>query len=142
MEKFARGKGLFSVIEYQKPAEMPDDEYPFLLTTDRILEHYHTGTMTGKGKAFNILYPEPLIEINPTDAKDLGIRSGDFVYITSRKGDIKLKTLISQRMDRGVVFLPFHISESPANIFAINAMEPIAKISEYNVCAVKVDKAG
>ena len=141
-EEFVRGKGLFSAIEYQKPTELPDDEYPFLLTTGRILEHYHTGTMTCKGKALNKLYPEPLAEINPIDAIDLGIGSGDVVHITSRKGDIKVKTRISQQTDRGVVFLPFHVSKSPADILMINAIDSKDKIPEYNVCAVKVDKAG
>ena len=141
-EEFDRGKGLFSAIEYQKPTELPDDEYPFLLTTGRILEHYHTGTMTCKGKALNKLYPEPLAEINPIDAIDLGIGSGDVVHITSRKGDIKVKTRISQQTGRGVVFLPFHVSKSPADILMINAIDSKDKIPEYNVCAVKVDKAG
>ena len=139
LERFARGKGLFSAIDYKKPAELPDKEYPFLLTTGRVLEHYHTGTMTRKGKGLNMLYPELLAEINPEDAANLGIESGDFVTVTSRRGDIKVKTIISERPDRGVVFVPFHFKESPANMLTINAIDPIAKIPEYKVCAVRVE---
>jgi len=141
IEKFVRGKGLFSAIDYEPPAELPDNEYPFLLTTGRVLQHYHTGTMTRKGKGLNMLYPELLAEINADDAADLGINSGEFVHIASRRGDIKVKSLISERPDRGVIFVPFHFHESPANVLTINALDPIAKIPEYKVCAVKVEKA-
>jgi len=137
--QFAIGKGQFSAIDYQEPAELPDDEYPFLLSTGRVLEHYHTGTMTRKGKGLNMLYPELLVEINPDDAGSMGVASGDLVHITSRRGDIKVKALISERPDRGVIFLPFHFKESPANILTINAVDPIAKIPQYKVCAVRIE---
>jgi len=139
-EKFTRGKGLFFAIDYKEPAELPDKEYPFLLTTGRVLEHYHTGTMTRKGKGLNMLYPELLAEINKADAENLGISSGDFVHITSRRGEIKVKTIVSDRPDKGVIFVPFHFTETPANVLTINAIDPIAKIPEYKVCAVKVEK--
>jgi len=141
IEKFARGKGLFTATDYEPPAEAPDNEYPFLFTTGRVLQHYHTGTMTRKGKGLNMLYPELLAEINPGDAADLGISSGELIRIASRRGDIKVKSLISERPARGVIFAPFHFSESPANALTINAIDPIAKIPEYKVCAVKVEKA-
>jgi formate dehydrogenase alpha subunit len=137
--QFARGKGQFTAIEYQEPAELPDDEYPFLLATGRVFAHYHAGTMTSKGKGLNMLYPELLVEINPDDAVSLGIASGDSVHITSRRGDIKVKAQVSERPDRGVVFLPFHLKESPANILTINAIDPIAKIPQYKVCAVRIE---
>lgn len=140
--QFTKGKGQFSAIDYQEPAELPDKEYPFLLTTGRVLQHYHTGTMTRKGKGLNMLYPELLAEINMDDAVNLGIDSGDLVHITSRRGDIRVKTIISERPDRGVIFVPFHFKESPANILTINAIDPIAKIPEYKVCAVRVERAG
>ncbi|MDY6863064.1 MAG: molybdopterin dinucleotide binding domain-containing protein, partial [Thermodesulfobacteriota bacterium] len=140
-EKFTRGTGLFFAIDYKEPAETPDKEYPFLLTTGRVLEHYHTGTMTRKGKGLNMLYPELLAEISPEDAENLDIESGDLVQITSRRGDIKVKTWVCDRPDRGVIFVPFHFAESPANILTINAIDPVAKIPEFKVCAVKVEKA-
>lgn len=141
IEKFVRGKGLFFAIDYKPPAEPTDEEYPFLLTTGRVLQHYHTGTMTRKGRGLNMLYPELLAEINTDDAVHLGIGSGEFIRIASRRGDIKVKSLISERPGRGVIFVPFHFSESPANALTINALDPIAKIPEYKVCAVKVEKA-
>ena len=140
VEKFARGKGLFLAIDYKEPAELPDKEYPFLLTTGRVLQHYHTGTMTRKGKGLNMLYPELLAEINADDAVTLGVGPGDSVHITSRRGEIEVKTIISERPDKGVVFVPFHFKESPVNVLTINAVDPVAKIPEYKVCAVKVEK--
>ena len=139
-EKFTGGKGLFSAIDYKPPAELPDKEYPFLLTTGRVLQHYHTGTMTRKGKGLNMLYPELLAEINQDDAVQIGIISGEFVRIASRRGEIKVKSVVSERPARGVIFVPFHFSESPANMLTINALDPIAKIPEYKVCAVRVEK--
>jgi predicted molibdopterin-dependent oxidoreductase YjgC len=88
-----------------------------------------------------MLYPELLAEVNPDDAENLGIVSGDFIHITSRRGDIKVKALISERPDRGIIFVPFHFAEAPANMLTINSIDPIAKIPEYKVCAVKIEKA-
>jgi formate dehydrogenase alpha subunit len=141
VEKFVKGKGQFFAIDYKSPTELPDKEFPFLLTTGSVLQHYHTGTMTRKGKGLNMLYPELLAEVNPDDAENLGIVSGDFIHITSRRGDIKVKVLISERPDRGIIFVPFHFAEAPANMLTINSIDPIAKIPEYKVCAVKIEKA-
>ncbi len=138
--QFARGKGQFSAIDYKEPAELPDDEYPFLLSTGRVLEHFHTGTMTREGRGLNMLYPELLAEINQEDASNLGIGNGDVVHVASRRGDIEVKTTISERPDKGVIFVPFHFKESPVNVLTINAIDPIAKIPEYKVCAVRVEK--
>ncbi len=139
--RFTRGKGAFFAIEYQPPAEPTDAEYPFVLTTGRVHWHYHTGTMTRKGSALNRLYPEPLAEINAQDAKKLKVSDGEYVRISSRRGSITIKALVSDITARGVVFVPFHFYEAAANKLTINALDPISKIPELKVCAVKVEKA-
>ena len=138
--KFARGKGQFFAIDHKEPDELPDNEYPFLLTTGRVLEHYHTGTMTRQGKGLSMLCPEAMAEVNPEDAVDLGIQSGDMIQVASRRGDIKVKTSVSERPGKGVIFLPFHFKESPVNVLTNSSLDPIAKIPEYKVCAVKISK--
>jgi formate dehydrogenase alpha subunit len=138
---FARGKGVFFPIEYQPSAELPDDEFPFILTTGRVHWHYHTGTMTRKGGALNRLYPEALAEINVEDAKAMKLKDGDYVNITSRRGSLRVKALVSEITDRGVAFVPFHFYEAAVNRLTIGALDPISKIPEYKICAVKIEKA-
>jgi formate dehydrogenase alpha subunit len=138
---FARGKGLFIPIEYKPSAELPDEEYPFVLTTGRVHAHYHTGTMTRKGTALNRLYPEALAEINTEDAKDLKIGDGDYVNITSRRGSVRVKALVCDSTDRGVAFVPFHFYEATVNKLTIGALDPVSKIPELKICAVKIEKA-
>lgn len=139
-DAFTRGKGLFSAVEYSPPAEETDDEYPFILTTGRILYQYHTATMSGRSKGLVSRTPEVFVEINSKDAKDLGINQGDKLEVSSRRGSIKVFADISERCDKGVVFIPFHYSEAAVNRLTNPALDPIAKIPEYKVCAVKVEK--
>jgi formate dehydrogenase alpha subunit len=139
--KFARGEGVFFPIEYQPSAELPDADYPFVLTTGRVYEHYHTGTMTRKGNALNRLYPEALAEINTEDAKTLGVADGDYVHIVSRRGSLKIKALVSGMTDRGVAFVPFHFYESTVNELTNGALDPVSKIPELKICAVRIEKA-
>jgi len=138
---FARGKGVFFPIEYRPSAELPDEEYPFVLTTGRVHWHYHTGTMTRKGGALNRLYPEALAEINTEDAKALKLADGDYVNITSRRGSVRVKAVVSEITDRGVAFVPFHFYEAAVNHLTIGALDPISKIPEYKICAVRIEKA-
>jgi formate dehydrogenase alpha subunit len=138
---FTKGKGSFFAIEYRAPAELSDAEYPSLLTTGRVHQHYHTGTMTRKGSALNSLYPEPLAEINAEDAKILNISDGSYVHIISRRGRLKVKTSVSEMTDRGVVFMPFHFYEAAVNRLTNGALDPISKIPEFKVCAVRIEKA-
>jgi formate dehydrogenase alpha subunit len=138
---FARGKGTFFAIEYRAPAELSDAEYPTLLTTGRVHQHYHTGTMTRKGSALNSLYPEPLAEINAADAKIMDIADGSYVNIISRRGRLKVKTTVSEMTDRGVVFMPFHFFESAVNLLTNGVLDPVSKIPEFKVCAVRIEKA-
>jgi formate dehydrogenase alpha subunit len=141
INKFSRGEGVFFPIEYQPSAELPDDEYPFVLTTGRVYEHYHTGTMTRKGSALNQLYPEALAEINVEDAKSLKVKTGEYVNIISRRGSIKIKAVVSEVTDRGVAFVPFHFYESAVNNLTNPALDPISKIPELKICAVKIERA-
>jgi anaerobic selenocysteine-containing dehydrogenase len=132
---------VFFPIEYQPSAELPDAEYPFVLTTGRVYEHYHTGTMTRKGTALNRLYPEALAEINTEDAKVLHVMNGDYVNIVSRRGNLRVKALVSEATDRGVTFVPFHFFEVAVNELTNGALDPVSKIPELKICAVKIEKA-
>ena len=138
---FARGKGLFHAIEYKPPAEVVDDEYPFWLTTGRVYAHYHTATMTRNSPTLDAEVREGFLELNPGDAENLGIAEGDEINVTSRRGTVTLKTDVTDRVGKGLVFMAFHFLESNANILTNPAMDPIAKIPEFKVCAVKLEKA-
>lgn len=138
---FVRGKGVFFPIEYQPPAEVPDSEYPFVLTTGRVHAHYHTGTMTRKGGALNRLYPEALAEINVADASAMNLADGEYVNIVSRRGSVRVKALVSDSTDRGVAFVPFHFYEVAVNKLTNSALDPVSKIPELKVCAVRIEKA-
>ncbi len=136
---FPRGKASFTSVTYTPSDELPDDEYPFLLSTGRLLFQYHTGSMTRKIEAINKISPEAYIEIHPDDAKHLGVKTGESVKVSSRRGSIKIKTRISEGISRGVVFIPFHFKEAAANVLTNTALDPISKIPELKVCAVKID---
>lgn len=138
VDKFTRGRGKFSPVEYKPPAEEPDDEYPFILTTGRLLTHYHTGSMTRRIRPLHELVPENRVWINPEDAEKLGVSAGDEVAVESRRGAIKVKARITEKVPPGVVFIPFHFGESPANALTNPALDPIAKIPEYKVAAVRI----
>jgi formate dehydrogenase alpha subunit len=139
---FTRGKGLFSVVDYRPSMELPDEEYPFILTTGRILCHFHTGTMTRKVPGLNYLRNEELVEINPKDGRALGIEDGDLVEVASRRGTVKAKAKITEKSSEGVAFMTFHFAETPTNVLTNPALDPVAKIPELKVCAVKLSKAG
>jgi len=141
-ELFTRGKGRFSPLEYKPSMELPDDKYPLILTTGRTLYHFHTGTMTRKVKGINTLRGEELVEINPSDASALGIADGEMVTITSRRGEVAARAKVTEASPPGVVFMDFHFAESPANVLTNPALDPVAKIPEFKVCAVRVDKNG
>lgn len=138
--KFSRGKGLFHAIEYKPPAEVVDDEYPFWMTTGRVYAHYHTGTMTRNSKALDNEVPEGFLEIHPEDAKSLDIGDGHKIKMASRRGEIETRITITDRVKKGVVFMPFHFEEARVNKLTNPAYDPIAKIPELKVCAVKLAK--
>lgn len=140
-DKFSRGLGLFSAIDYRAPAEVPDDEYPFWLTTGRAYVHYHTGTMTRRSVHLEKEMPEAIVELHPDDAEELQIAEGERIEVSSRRGTITIRAMVTDRIGKGVVFIPFHFAETAANVLTNAALDPIAKIPEYKVCAVKLAKA-
>ena len=140
-DRFSRGRGLFHAVEYIPPAEQTDAEYPIILSTGRVLYHYHTGTMTRLSKGSMERCPESLVEINPADADKLGIADGQTVKVTSRRGTLQAKAKITTRSDRGTVFMNFHFHEAAVNLLTNPALDPIGKIPEYKVCAVRVEAA-
>lgn len=139
-DKFSRGKGKFIPSEHIPPFEDVDREYPFILTTGRIYWHWHTRTMTGRTLILEREAPEGYVEMNEEDAKKFDIRSGQVVRVSSRRGSIKIKALVTDRVAKGSLFIPFHYSEAAANVLTSQALDPVAKIPEYKVSAVKVEK--
>ncbi len=134
------GKGRFVPLVYKPAAELPDDEYPLVLTTDRSLYHFHTGTMTRKVEGLGVLNDRELLKIHPDDASRLGIASGDTVRVSSRRGAITVEAAVTEVCPPGVVSSTFHFAESPINVVTNCAVDPVAKIPETKVCAVRVEK--
>ncbi len=140
-DRFSRGRGLFHAIEFIPPAELPDAEFPLILSTGRVLYHYHTGTMTRRALGPSERYPESLVEINPVDAKKFGIADGQMVKVTSRRGMVEAKAQITEKSPVGIIFMNFHFAEAAVNILTNPALDPTGKIPEYKVCAVKLQAA-
>jgi predicted molibdopterin-dependent oxidoreductase YjgC len=138
-DTFPRGKGQLVPLAYTPSAELPDDSYPFILSTGRVLYHWHGGTMTRRSKLDDI-YPEPTVEIHPLDASSLGINAGEWIQVRSRRGAIKVKTLVTERSPQGMLFIPFHFAEAAANELTLDERDPQAKIPDYKVCAVAIDR--
>jgi formate dehydrogenase (NADP+) alpha subunit len=136
--QFSRGRGRFSPVVYKAADEVADEEYPLVLTTGRILEHYHTGTMTRRSDGLNELVPTGFAEINATDATQRGIGDGQTVAVCTRRGRIETKAWVTERVAAGVVFVPFHFWEAPANRLTNPVCDPDAKIPEFKVCACQV----
>ena len=139
--KIARGKGLFHPIAFAPPAENIDTEFPFWFSTGRVFAHYHTGTMTRNSPTLDAEIKEGFIEMSPQDAEKLNIKNGDIVTVSSRRGSVDTKAMVTKRINEGSVFMPFHFIESCANILTNPAHDPICKIPELKVCAVNVEKA-
>ena len=134
-ESFPRGRGKFHPLEYIPVMEEADDEYPFILTTGRVLEHWHGGSMT-RNSSLNEAYPEARVEMHPADAEIHGIRNGDTVKVQSRRGEVILRATVTEKTSVGVVFIPFHFAEAAANLLTNDALDPQAKIPEFKACAV------
>lgn len=139
--QFTRGKGMFHAIEWIAPAEHTDEEYPFSLTTGRILYHYHTGTMTMKTEGLNERAPESFVEISLNDARSFGLSDGDKVRVASRRGEITVIAKVSGMATDGTIFIPFHYARAAANRLTNAALDPVSGIPEFKVCAVKLDPA-
>jgi formate dehydrogenase major subunit len=135
------GRGKFVPCTFKGAVELPSDDYPMVLNTGRMLEHWHTGTMTRRAKALDGIAPEALVEVHPDDLAALSLADGDMVTVTSRRGRIELRAKAKRRVQRGTVFVAFHFREAAANLLTIDAIDPDGKIPEYKFCAVKLEPA-
>jgi predicted molibdopterin-dependent oxidoreductase YjgC len=136
-ESFPRGRGKFTPLDFIPVMEEADDEYPFILTTGRVLEHWHGGSMT-RNSALNETYPEARVEMNPADAVMHGISHGMPVRVSSRRGSVVLRASVTEKTTVGVLFIPMHFAEAAANLLTNDALDPQAKIPEFKACAVQV----
>lgn len=137
--KFSRGLGKFTINEYEASKEQPSVEYPFILTTGRIQQHYHTGTMTRRSWALDREFPHGYMEINPLDAEKLGLRQRSKIKVSSSIGTIVTEANITDKISKGVVFVPFHFRETAVNKLIGKNMDPVVQIPEYKVCAVNIE---
>lgn len=137
-DQFTRGKGLFAVTQHIPPYELPDEEYPFILNTGRVLYHWHGGELTRRAKGLMSVYDRSLVEINPEDAHKLGLGPKSRIKITSRRGSIEAEAWVTDRVPPGMVYANFHFPETPTNVLTVAALDPEAKIPEYKFCAVNV----
>jgi formate dehydrogenase major subunit len=136
----ASGRAKFVPCAFQPARELPDADYPFVLNTGRLLEHWHTGTMTRRSSALDALQPGPFAELHPDELARLGVKHGDLVTIRSRRGAIRLPVHRSETVQAGAVFIPFHFREAAANVLTIDELDPYGKIPEFKFCAVRIEK--
>jgi formate dehydrogenase alpha subunit len=138
--KFRRGLGKLIPVKHQPPAETPDNEYPFILTTGRMLFHYNTGTMTRRTLNLSREYPRNFVQINSADAESLGIKRRQKVRVKTRRGELAVEAEITEKVKKGVLWMPFHFSDEPTNVLTNSAFDPVCKIGEYKACAARVEK--
>jgi predicted molibdopterin-dependent oxidoreductase YjgC len=138
-QKFTRGLGLFAPVSYIPPAEIPDDEFPLILSTGRVLFHWHGGTLSRRSPGLDSLAPVSEVEIHPDDAADFGITDGRRVRVRSRRGEVVARARITRRSPPGTIFMTFHYAEAAVNLLTTDAVDPVAKIPEYKVAAVSVE---
>lgn len=141
LEKFNTPDGLghFQVVEFKLPAEIPDEEYPYVLTTGRSIFHYHTGTMTRRTEKLNDEVLSGFVEVNPDDADKAGVSDKDLVTLTTRRGSIEARARVTDDVPSGLLFVPFHFADSCANVLTNPALDPGCKCAETKVCAVKME---
>jgi len=137
--KFTQGKGLFIPEDYTPPKELPDDEYTMILTTGREIAQYNFGSMTRKTPAIEELCPEALAEVNPDDAKRMGIKDRTWLRLTSRRGTIKVRAKVTDRSQVGTIFIPYHFAEVPVNMLTMNSLDRLSKSPQYKICAIKAE---
>ncbi len=135
------GRARFVAAEHSGADELPDTEYPFILVTGRVLEHWHTGVMTRRSRALSTLQPESFVEVHPEDCAKLGVDDADFVRVSSRRGEVTLQVRVGTRTQPGSVFIPFHYREAAANVLTTDKLDPDGKIPEFKFCAVKLEPA-
>jgi len=137
-DRFTRGKGKFHAVEFKCAAEMPSEEFPFVLSTGRQLYQFHTGTMTRKSRAIHQVSPTGYVEVHADDAERLGIANGQMVEVTTSRGKVTTPARVTMNIGKGWLFMPFHFHEGPANALTHDALDPVAKIPEYKVCAAQI----
>jgi len=140
--KFARGLALLSPLAYRPPAEVPDGDFDLVLSTGRILEHFHTGSMTRRSRLLDVLVEAGHVELHPDDATRYGVADGDRVAVSTRRGRIETTALVTDRVAPGSIFVPFHFAEAAANVLTNDVLDPVAKIPEYKVCAASLERVG
>jgi len=140
VDSFPPAGGKFAPCEFREPAETPDAEYPLVLTTGRLLFHYHTGTMTRRSPSLVREINRAFVEVNPADASELGIDDGDTVKVSSRRGSVEVDAKVTEKVGKGVIFMPFHFAEAAANELTNSALDPVSKIPEFKVCAARIEK--
>ena len=138
-KQFTRGKGKFMPIDHVPPAERPDDEYPMVMSTGRVLYHWHGGQMTRRAEGIMQVYGEALVELNPDDAEKLGVNGRNILRITSRRGSIEAQAWVTDRVPPGMVYANFHFPEASANELTHASLDPVSKIPSYKVTAVRVE---
>lgn len=134
------GKALFVALDYKESGEVPDDEFPYMLITGRIREHYNNGSMTRRCKGIAEIVPEELVEINPKDAEAADIKSGNWVKISSRRGEVKAKARVTDRSRAGSLFMTFHHRDALTNLLTSGHRDPVTGTPEYKACAVKLER--
>jgi formate dehydrogenase alpha subunit len=140
--KFRRGLGKFIPVQNKPPAEVPDKDYPFILSTGRLLFHYNTGTMTTRVQNLLREYPRNFVQINPADAKNLGIRNRQMVKVKTRRAGLKVSASVTDKVKVGVLWMPFHFSNEPTNVLTNSAFDPVCRTGEYKACAARIEKTG
>ncbi|MFN0198486.1 MAG: molybdopterin oxidoreductase family protein, partial [Planctomycetaceae bacterium] len=135
----ADGRAKLVPCPYQPAAEVPDREYPFVLSTGRVLEHWHTGSMTRRSHALNAIEPEAFAVMHPFDLTELHISNGEKIRVSSRRGTIELTVREEETVEPGCIFIPFHFREAAANVLTIDVLDPFGKIPEFKYCAVKIE---
>ncbi|UCF10822.1 MAG: molybdopterin-dependent oxidoreductase, partial [Candidatus Bipolaricaulota bacterium] len=138
--RFSRGNGKFHAVSYRPPAETPDEQYPFVLSTGRILHQFHTGSLSRRSEALNAYVNEGYAEMHPDDLAALDVADGALVRVATRRGAIVTKAVATERVASGTIFVPFHFVERAANRLTQDALEPVAKIPELKVAACRVER--
>ncbi len=138
--KFTCGLGVLKAIDWIPPAEVPDQEYPMVLSTGRRLYHYHTRTQTGRCEGINVLLSEETADISAADARKKGIADGEMIKVKSRRGEVKVRARVTREVPEGLVWMAFHFREGNANWLTNPAYDPITQTAEYKACAVRIDK--
>jgi formate dehydrogenase major subunit len=140
--QFTCGLGVFNPVDWTPPAEVPDEAYPFVLSTGRRLTHYHTRTQTGRCEGLNDLLGDESADISPDDARDLGIADGEWIQVASRRGKVKVRAKVTGQVPRGMIWMAFHFQKNNANWLTMDAFDSITMTAEYKACAVRIDRLG